>query len=330
MKISRATSRRANQVFTLFIPGIELAPPGALPRLPALERLLARGRSQPLAASPWALLARLAGGDLQRWPVGPVSALGDRVGAPRTCLRVEPLGAQEAQGGAYRLPAAGLGIRRDEAVALAEAFHAALGADGWRLEIATPERWYLVAAEWLAGDAEWSGFDGPAHALGEDQRPAPPEPGLRLLLSEIEMLFHAHPVNAARRELGAAVIAALHPWGGGRLAAHGLLAAGDGDAPEEPYAAGLRRLGALGPSPGPRAEPGRLDSAGVAWPAAVETLELARLAAIEHDWAAPLLAALRRGRLDGVRTVTGRQVHETRRADALRFWRRPRPVAELC
>jgi hypothetical protein len=330
MKIGRATSRRANQVFTLFVPGIELAPPGALPRLPAMERLLARGRTQPLAASPWALLAQLAGGDTQRWPVGPVSALGDRVGAPRTCLRVEPLGALEAQGGAYRLPAAGLGIGREEAVALAEAFHAAFGADGWRLEIATPERWYLVAAEHPGGATDWSGFDGPAHALGEDQRPAPPEPGLRLLLSEIEMLFHAHPVNAARRDLGAAVIAGLHPWGGGRLTVNGPLATGDIDAPEEPYAAGLRRLGALGPSPGPRAAPGRIDPAGVAWPAAVETLDLARLADIERDWAAPLLAALWRGRLDGVRIVTGRWIHELRRADTLRFWRRPRPVAELC
>ncbi len=69
-------------MFTLFVPGIESAPVGALPRLPSLERLLGRGRARPLSGSPWALLAELAGGDLRRWPVGPVGALGARVGAP--------------------------------------------------------------------------------------------------------------------------------------------------------------------------------------------------------------------------------------------------------
>lgn len=317
-------------MFTLFLPGIESAPAGALPRLPALERLLARGRARPLAVSPWALLAQLAGGDTHRWPVGPVSALGDGVHAPRACLRVEPLGSQEAQAGAFRLPAAVLGIGRDEATALAEAFHEVFGADGWRLEIATPERWYLVALDDRAGAAGWSGFDGPARTLGEGERPAPPESGLRLLLSEVEMLFHAHPVNAARRELGTALIAGLHPWGGGKLA-NAVPIAGDGSgAPEEPFLAGLRQLGVLEEPPGERVAAGRIDPEGIAWPAPIETLQWATLGDIERHWAAPLLADLQRGRLEAVRIVTGRKVHETRRADALRFWRRRRPVAELC
>lgn len=317
-------------MFTLFVPGLESAPAGALPRLPALERLLARGRSRPLASPPWALLAGLAGGDLRRWPVAPVSALGDRIGAPRACLRVEPLGARDEQGAAFRLPAAHLGIARDEATALAEAFHEAFGEDGWRLEIATPERWYLVADNDHASAAGWSGFDGPAHALDDDQRPAPREPGLRLLLSEVEMLFYAHPVNAARRRRGAALIAGLHPWGGGRLAGDEAVLAGGPAAPEEPFLAGLWRLGALPAAAGEPAPPGLIEPQGIAWPIAIETLDAAGLTGIERDWAAPLLAGLQRGRLAGVRVVTGRRVHETGRGAALRFWRRPRPVAELC
>jgi hypothetical protein len=330
MKFRRATSRRADHVFTLFLPGIESAPAGALPRLPALERLLARGRARPLATSPWALLAQLAGGDARRWPVGPVSALGDGLSAPRASLRVEPLGSQQEQGGVFRLPAAGLAIGRDEAAALAAAFQGAFGADGWRLEIATPERWYLVAQDDRASAAGWAGFAGPAHMLREGERPAPPEPGLRRLLSEVEMLFHAHPVNTARRELGAALIAGMHPWGGGSLGDVGPVATGGAGAPEDPFLAGLRRLGVLGAPPGERMSAGRIDHDGVAWPAPIETLQLATLGDIERNWAAPLLSDLQRGRLDAVRIVTGRQVHDTRRADALRFWRRPRPVAELC
>lgn len=330
MKFPLATSRRADHVFTLFLPGIESAPEGASPRLPALERLLTRGRARPLATTPWALLARLAGGATDRWPVGPVSALGDGLSVPRACLRVEPLGSQQEEGGAFRLPAVELGIGRDEAAALAEAFRGAFGADGWRLEIATPERWYLVAQDDRASAAGWSGFAGPAHALREGERPAPPEPGLRRLLSEVEMLFHAHPVNTARRERGTALIAGMHPWGGGLLGDLGPVAAGGADAPEDPFLAGLRRLGMLGAPPGDRMAAGRIDPDGVAWPAPIETLRLATLGDIERNWAAPLLAGLQRGRLDAVRIVTGRQVHETRRSDALRFWRRPRPVAELC
>lgn len=330
MKFPLATSRRADHVFTLFLPGIESAPEGASPRLPALERLLTRGRARPLATTPWALLARLAGGATDRWPVGPVSALGDGVGAPQACLRVEPLGSQQEQGGAFRLPAAQLAITQDEAAALAGAFHDAFGADGWRLVIAVPERWYLVAQDARASAAGWSGFAGPARLPGDGERPAPPEPGLRRLLSEVEMLFYAHPVNAARRARGTALIAGLHPWGGGRLAAGAQSSDGAAGVREEPFMAGLRQLGVLGASPRGRIAPGRIDPDGVAWPVPIETLQPADLEAVERDWAAPLLAHLQRGRVAGVRIVTGRRVHETRRGDALRFWRRPQPVGVSC
>ena len=311
-------------MFTLFLTGIESAPPGALPRLPALERLLARARLRTLEESPWAYLATLAGGTARDWPVGPVSALGDAMDAPRACLRVEPLGADAAQAGAFRLPAGQLEIRRGEAEALAAAFIEQFGADGWRLEVAVPERWYLVAHGDTAVAAGWQGFEVPAQALEDDVRPAPPEPGLRRLLSEIELLFHEHPVNAARRERGAPLIAGLHAWGGGVLERPGSAPGAPAAAGEEPFLAGLRRLGVV------QGAADRLDPYGIAWPAAIETFDLASLADIERRWAAPLLAALLRGRLDGVRIVTGRRAHETRRAAALRFWRRPRPVAELC
>lgn len=335
-------------MFTLFIPGLEPGPADRGPRQPALERLLARGRARPLEVSPWALLARLAGGDLDRWPVGPVSALGELAAPPHACLRVEPLGGENERHGVFRLPAASLGIERCEAAALAEAFFDTLGAGRLRLEIATPERWYLA----LGGDRDvaqdagpvWSGFAGPAQSLADDERPAPPEADLRLLLSEIEMLFHAHPVNVARRERAAPGIAGLHPWGGGRLPATATAgssprvsprvsphAAPDGSPlVEEPYLAGLRRLGAVRGASAASFRVDPADTDGIAWPAAVETLDARQLADIEANWAAPLLGALLRGRLAGVRIVTGDAVYETRRLDALRFWRRPRPMAALC
>ena len=316
-------------MFTLFLPGIESAATDALPRMPALERLLARGRARPLEVSPWAFLAELAGGDQGRWPVGPVSAAGELAAPPHACLRVEPLGTLEEQA-AFRLPAARLAITRDEALSLAAAFLEAFGGDGLRLEIATPERWYLAWADGHAAAEAWRGFPAPALSMPDDERPAPPEAPLRRLSSEVELLFHAHPVNVARHARGAPLIAGLHPWGGGALAATETTELPAATAGEEPYLAGLRRLGAIPGAAGARAHDAAVEADGIAWPLAIETLELRQLARIEQDWAVPLLALLRRGRLDAVRIVTGRAIHVTRRTDALRIWRRPRPLAELC
>jgi hypothetical protein len=317
-------------VFTLFLPGIESASAEALPRMPALERLLVRGRARPLQGSPWTFLAELAGGDPVRWPVGPVSAMGELEAPPPACLRVEPLGADAGQHGAFRLPASSLGITRDEADALVSAFLETLGADGWRLEVAASERWYL-AWQPAHGDAPvWRGCPRPAQSLGAGERPAPPEAPLRRLVSEVELLFHAHSVNIERRDRGAPVIAGLHPWGGGLIPADQVPGPATWAAPEEPYLAGLRRLGAVCGRAEQRAARGAVTNGGIAWPFPIETLSLQHMVRIDEDWAAPLLGLLRRGRLEGVRIVTGRAVHETRRTDALRVWRRPRPVSEWC
>jgi hypothetical protein len=320
-------------VFTFFLPGIETA--SVLPRLPALERLLARGRMEPLEGSPWSFLAGLAGADASRWPVGPVSALGELEHAPRACLRVEPLGADPDQHAMFRLPAAGLGIDIDEALRLAGAFRQTFGADGLRLEVATPERWYLAWEAAHPHGATWRGFPGPTHSSCDGGRPSPPELALRRLLSEVELLFHAHAVNTSRRDRGAPIIAGLHPWGGGilqdaALPATAAPAASARTVAEEPYLAGLRRLGVIPGVAAARADTGGARVDGVAWPLAVETLGVEQVQHVEEAWASPMLRMLNRGRLHGVRIVTGRAIHESRRSDALRVWRRPRPVTELC
>jgi hypothetical protein len=313
-------------VFTLFAPCIERAWAGGS-GLPALERLVARARSWPLEETPWAMLAKLAGGSLERWPAGPVSALGELAVPPCACLRVEPMGGEFEREGMFRLSAASLDITRAEAEALAAAFRDVFGAEGLWLEVAAPERWYLAWEPSHPAAQGWRGFPGPAPWLAHDERPAPPESRLRLLLSEVEMLFHAHPVNAARRDRGAPIIAGMHPWGGGLLDEDA--ASTPGAVPEEPYLAGLRRLGAVPGEAGPGFAPGGSFREGFAWPMAVEERVTAgRLEMLDQAWGAPLLASLRGGRLAGVRIVTGRAVHETRRLGALRFWRRFPPAEE--
>lgn len=332
MDISRS-SRRANPLTTLFLPGLETLAHDQAPRLPALELALARAQSRPGSCC-WALLAAQSGGDLERWPVGPVSALADLGRAPAACLRVEPLGMDAEQRGAFRLRAPALDVAMDEARALADGFNAAFGDDGVRLEAATPTRWYL----WQEGPAApWRGFDGPPLLLDPERRPAPPEPELRNLLSEAEMLFFAHPVNAARREQGLPLVAGLHPWGGGRLDPRAGAAATAGvvagamavsravslAAGEEPYLEGLRLLGVCPQQPAAR-------DASPVWPRAPEVFDAAALAAVDREVIGPLLGRLRRSPRSRLRLVTGRAVHELGAADLLKLWRRPRHWAAAC
>lgn len=308
---------------TLFLPGLERLAHAEAPHLPALELLLARARVR-AGDDCWAMLAAHAGGDLGCWPVGPVSALADVGALPGACLRVEPLGMDAEQRGAFRLRAPALDLELAEAHALAEGFNAAFRGDGLRLEVATPGRWYL----WQEGSGTpWRGFEVPPVLLDPAQRPAPPEPALRRLLSEAEMLFFAHPVNTARRESGLPLVAGLHPWGGGRLDLAAGAAIGTMAKPAagnvEPYLQGLRRLEALPPHV----------MAGIehlAWPAAPETLATEGMEVIDQEVIAPLLARLRRSPRTYLRVATGRAVHELHGVDLLRVWRRPRHWAEAC
>jgi hypothetical protein len=317
------SSRRAAIVPTrsiLFLPGLETLAHHDAPRLPALERLLARAQARPGSCC-WALLAEQAGGDLERWPVAPVSALADLGGASSACLRVEPLGMDAEQRGAFRMLAPALGLAREEAQALAAAFNVAFAGDGVRLQVATPSRWYL----WQEGDGvPWRGFDAPPLLLDPAQRPAPPEPALRKLLSEAEMLFFAHPVNAARREQGLPLVAGLHPWGGGRLDLPA--AAADSTAAPvagEPYLHGLSRLGLLSQRDGARDE-------APAWPLAPEAFQADALESIDREVIEPLLARLRRRPGMQLHLATGLATHAIGATDLLKFWRRPRHWALAC
>lgn len=295
---------------TLILSGLEELADADAPRLPALELLLARARVREAPArSCWAALAAASGGDLERWPVGPVSALAELGRCDGECLRAEPLGMDAEQQGAFRLRAAALEIEQAEAEALAAAFNDTFGADGLRLATPAPGRWYLLRE---AGDPPaWQGFPGPMLAAGE--RPAPPEPALRRLLSEVEMLFFAHPVNEARRAQGRLLVTGLHPWGGGRL--NGDPMAGPAAVEGEPYLAGLQRLGV---------------AADALWPLAPEALSTAALERVEAEVVAPLARELRRGRLARLAILTGQRVFELRATDLLRVWRRPRHWATAC
>ena len=150
------------------------------------------------------------------------------------------------------------------------------------------------------------------------------------LLNEAQMLLHAHPVNEAREARGELPINSLRLWGAGR-APRSAQCRWQSVAADDPAVRGAARLAGARhrPLPGTAAEWfGRLPEDG----RHLALLDAGRmaLAELERRWFAPLLGALRAGRVgmvtlhvpDGAEEVS----FETIRGDLRRFWRRVKPI----
>jgi len=361
----------------LFTPGLfdlpAPEPPEALLgdlRLRALERLLVRADAAPgTAGGPEAALLRLFGHDLagDAVPAAPLTRLVDEPVAWSGNAPAFPLSGAVGAGAGWWLRADPVHLRPDlasvllfdagtfdlaeaEAVALAREVAPLFAAVGARLEVGSPDRWYLRLASPLEMRAS------PLSAvIGQDlrdHRPQGPDaPRWQTLLTEVQMTLFASPVNRAREARGELPVNSLWLWGGGRLPSPPVrrwAAVWGGD----PLAGGLARLAgsACGPLPEsaeawlssePLRSPvvsgrGRLGEAHVAvdlglWRAArygdVDGWR-AGLAALEERWIAPLLAALGERRLDAVSVAdgAGRQLRLTRRG-LRKWWRRSLPLA---
>jgi hypothetical protein len=217
------------------------------------------------------------------------------------------------------------------AVALAPTF-AALG----EFDVLAPQAWNLRLSATSPGFAELG------QALGRAVVPLPAKPAYaawRQALNEAQMVLHAHPVNKAREAAGKPQVNSLWPWGGGRLPAvaachhdqvwsadpvvRGLAQLQRIDAAALPsaYAAGGRK--SILASFDELAAPALLGDA-LAWRDA--------LARLESDWLAPVLAAMRSGRLDRLRLLAPGERNSVElvvgRSDLWKFWRKPRPLAD--
>jgi hypothetical protein len=105
----------------------------------------------------------------------------------------------------------------DAARTLAENLRPVFDEAGMQLEISTPDRWHLR----LPPDTSLPDFAAPEQALGEDLAQHVPQGAQgrrwRVLLNDIQVLLHQHPLNAQRQAHGWAPINSLWLWGGGRL-----------------------------------------------------------------------------------------------------------------
>ncbi len=308
---------------------------------PAQELLLARGRRTDGKA-----------GTLEDWfgdafdiaarplPAGALTALSCGMDAGLASgaahwLRADPVHLRADRDRLLLLPSAGFELSADEAQQLCAALNGHFSAQ-FTLHAFSPERWGLRSNAPMDLRTR-----PPLDIAGRDVDAELPDKRFHALLNEIQMALYQHPVNTAREARGAPVVNSLWPWGAGRLPEPPQVPWQSVSA-EDPVALGLAKLAGLrhrAPGAGAASwlERAPLDGRHLVVldalrPAAAlgdgEALAR-RLRALEEHWFAPLLEALRTGRIGMLTTHVPEAgaTFETARGDLRRFWRRPRPLS---
>lgn len=184
--------------------------------LGAFEKLAARGRLIPEpAASAEAWLFSRHGFPAGTLPSAPYCLLAEGV-APGTdyWAHADPVHLGLQRSGMSIADASQFSLEQDQADALVAALNDHFAADGLDFSAPTPHRWYVKSARPLPAARSLAEARGSA----AEHNPFPGDDGSwQRLLSEIQMLLHAHPANAAREERNAPPINSLWLWGGGTL-----------------------------------------------------------------------------------------------------------------
>ena len=295
------------------------------PSLQTLLRFARRATQQHGDAATW--LCDLFGVARQQdVPVAPFAALGDGIVADDGYwLRADPVSLL-LQRDSFGLMEATDALQAEQAAQLAASLNTHFAEDGMQFHVAAPRRWYLRLAP--APDLRTHPLTSVLH---RDIQPFLPSgaDGLHWhrRLNELQMLLHAHPVNAVLEEQGALPVNSVWLWGGGELRR------GAGAAfhvwADEPLARGLALAhdNALAPLPASVQE-----WLGRAEDTAAHLAVLPELSPqLERDWFAPLLAAMRGGRIGRLTLhLAGENCrsYSLTARDFLKFWRRARPLEQ--
>lgn len=309
--------------------------------LPGLGTLLGRGAIRWLApVSPEHRLAQEFGLEGEEMPFAALRLAGSgRCGHDDVWICADPVHLRFARDMLILADSSELAIEADEARQLVEALNEHFPRLGV-FEASAPDRWHVHLA-----DAPAIRTHPPSEVVGRRIDAFLPEgaDGVRWRrhLSEAQVVLHNHAVNRAREEAGRPLINSVWFWGAGTMPAS-LSPRPAKVLGGTPLAHGLARACGVPDDAGARHfEPAAL---------AAETLilldQLGRpahyldaaawreaLQEIDANWLMPALAALRAGSLSRL-TLTGlgdeAQLALTMtRRETWRFWRPPRPLAQL-
>jgi len=201
------------------VPPIDAPPEMRGLRLPALEKWLARAdivRGE--ATNPGDWLASAFG--LPSPPAFAAIALAaDAAPDPGAWMSADPVHIRIERDRTSMHAAAVLHVRADESAALVEALNRHFRGDGLEFWAPVPDRWYVKAPQ-----GELPATTPLDEALGRDvEKLLPATRGAikwAAVLTEIQMIFSAHDVNAQRERERKPVINSVWFWGGGELPAH--------------------------------------------------------------------------------------------------------------
>ncbi len=193
-------------------PSKEIAPEACAGlRLPALEKLLARGvaiTAPPRSPEQWLCDAFGADG------VAPVRAAADGItteGGHWFCADPVSLHLQRAQ--VVLVPESGL--QQDEAAAMCAGLNEHFAGSGMHFFAPHPQRWYMALQ-----DAPRISTTPLRTVAWQDAKLHQPQGEGALewqrIMTEMQMLLYAHPVNRAREARGEPVVNSLWLWGEGR------------------------------------------------------------------------------------------------------------------
>lgn len=252
-------------------------------------------------------------------PLWPVAALtrqldvGDAAGA--SWLRADPAYmVPDMQGARMMGHGDTLRLTAQDATALAPALQAVFAGHGFFFDAPTPSRWYLR----LPIDLVLPEFDAPDDVLGDDLFEHLPQGDAgrrwRALLTETQVLLHAHPWNQQRLAGGLQAINSLWFWGPGVTpvavsTTHAQVRSRDALLQALARAAGVQIDGAQSVD------------------ALVDLRQLRSLQQLGNDAIRPLLQALRRGELR--RLVLDFEDGQRFSIDASqrwKFWKKPRQL----
>lgn len=328
----------------LLLRGVFLEMAVAAPRLPALERMLALSAYREMAeggADLW--LCRCFGVARQKdMPVAPFSALGEGLNPDEQYwLHADPVHFHLMRNSMTLADCVPYDIAMDEAEPLIATLNQHFAADGMQFCAPHANRWYLRLD--AVPDIRTHSL---VEAIGQDVNRILPQGDDAIKwhgwLNEVQMLLHTHPVNIAREQRGALPINSIWLWGGGVLSQPASLPFEDVWA-EDVLVRGLVQVHGetsrhLPFSAWEWLEQLPMDGAHLV---VLDDLENAdfrddidnwqeALERLERHWFAPLLEAMKDGRVAGIHLHLAEH-HKVRsfvvaRDELWKFWHRSKPL----
>jgi hypothetical protein len=316
-----------------------------LPRLPALETMLARAHCEALAHN-WRDWLAVRAGAAPMTPAAVVAAawLGTQAtpdaGVARQYWLATPVHFFAGIDRIQLHPAGLLCLPDAQQRELVAQFAQVFGDSPWRLSAFGARELLLEGPPLRASGIDPAGFTGEDPSAGLPQ--GPDAGALKRLGSEIELWLHEHPLNRARAARGELAVSTLWLWGGTRDVPHersGIRpdAAAAAAAPplarlfgRDTYAEALWRLAGAAAEPLPQ----RLAAAAqlldgpdsiFLYPMRHDGGVTAALTELEQCWLAAACAALRRRRIAAVQLLIGTRAYRLSWLDLGRLWRARAP-----